>query len=163
LLASNDDGEWRKTQDLQVGDEIKLANGAWAKVLEVRFKGKGQVYNFTVAGNHNYFVGDLQLLTHNACPGTNAQFGKKYGEHMKDYPGMNHKDYRALADSMYDNPSLQRYAYPSNSLRFAGETHIVEGNNLLRLDPAGNFRSLYPGVPSTYWNGFPTTVTGGIP
>jgi hypothetical protein len=56
LLANDDDGEWCETRGLQIGDEIKLANGAWAKVLEVRFKGKGQVYNFTVAGNHNYFV-----------------------------------------------------------------------------------------------------------
>lgn len=66
-LTSNDDddGEWRETQNLQVGDEIKLASGNWAKVLEVKFKGAGQVYNFTVAGNHNYFVGNSRLLTHN--------------------------------------------------------------------------------------------------
>lgn len=68
LLANDDDGEWRETQNLQTGDEIRLANGNWAKVLEVKFKGAGEVYNFTVAGNHNYFVGDLRLLTHNACP-----------------------------------------------------------------------------------------------
>jgi hypothetical protein len=68
LLASDADGEWRETRQLQVGDEIKLANGNWAKILEVKFKGAGQVYNFTVAGNHNYFVGDLRLLTHNRCP-----------------------------------------------------------------------------------------------
>jgi hypothetical protein len=77
LLASDDDGEWRETQQLQVGDEIKLANGSWAKVLEVEFKGSGEVYNFTVAGNHNYFVGDLGLLTHNAgCTPTNTGLGR---------------------------------------------------------------------------------------
>jgi RHS repeat-associated protein len=65
LFANDDDGEWKETQNLQVGDEIKLANGTWARVFKVEFKGAGQVYNFTVAGNHNYFVGDLRLLTHN--------------------------------------------------------------------------------------------------
>ena len=65
--AEDDKGEWRPTQQLQAGDEIRLATGKWAKVLSVKFKGKGQVYNFEVANNHNYFVGDLRLLTH---PGT---------------------------------------------------------------------------------------------
>ncbi len=65
LISGDEEGEWRETQNLQIGDEIKLANGNWAKVLEIKFKGAGQVYNFTVADNHNYFVGNLRLLTHN--------------------------------------------------------------------------------------------------
>lgn len=60
LLSGDDDGEWRETRHLKVGDEIKLANGTWASVVEIKFKGGGQVYNFTVEGNHNYFVGDLR-------------------------------------------------------------------------------------------------------
>jgi len=69
ILSLNESGEWRETRQLKVGDEIKLASGAWAKVLEVKYKGAGQVYNFEVAGNHNYFVGNLRLLTHNVkCP-----------------------------------------------------------------------------------------------
>lgn len=60
LLSGDDDGEWRETRHLQVGDEIKLANGTWASVLEIKFKGEGQVYNFKVAKKHNYFVGDLR-------------------------------------------------------------------------------------------------------
>jgi RHS repeat-associated protein len=109
LLANDDDGEWRETQNLQVGDEIRLANGTWARVLEVKFKGAGQVYNFTVAGNHNYFVGDLHLLTHNIeCTdlalatqkkigGTVYRITPKEGQYLnvpnKLYPGKGGWDY----------------------------------------------------------------------
>ena len=64
-FRTDSEGEWREVRDLKAGDEIRLASGLWAKVLEVKFKGEGQVYNFEVEGNHNYFVGNLHLLTHN--------------------------------------------------------------------------------------------------
>ena len=35
------------------------------KVLSALPKGEARVYNFTVEKNHNYFVGNLRLLTHN--------------------------------------------------------------------------------------------------
>ncbi|MBK7708707.1 MAG: hypothetical protein IPJ30_23865 [Acidobacteria bacterium] len=37
-----------------------------ATVVGIEFKGRGEVFNFTVECNHNYFVGSLGLLTHNA-------------------------------------------------------------------------------------------------
>ena len=55
--------------DLEVGDEIRLVSGGWAKILDIKFKGKGEVFNFSVANNNNYYVGNSRLLTHNAnCP-----------------------------------------------------------------------------------------------
>ncbi|MCD9189193.1 MAG: Hint domain-containing protein [Pyrinomonadaceae bacterium] len=50
---------------LQAGDQIRTSQGRWVKILSIRPKGEARVYNFTVAENHNYFVGDLRLLTHN--------------------------------------------------------------------------------------------------
>ena len=64
-FRTDSEGEWREVRDLQVGDEIRLASRLWAKILKVEFKGEGQVYNFEVEGNHNYFVGNSRLLTHN--------------------------------------------------------------------------------------------------
>lgn len=46
LISGDDDGEWRETQHLQVGDEIRLASGLWTRVLAIQFKGEGQIYNF---------------------------------------------------------------------------------------------------------------------
>jgi RHS repeat-associated protein len=69
LSSEDDEGEWEEVRDLEVGDEIRLASGSWAKILDIKFKGKGQVFNFSVAGNHNYYVGNSRLLTHNTnCP-----------------------------------------------------------------------------------------------
>jgi hypothetical protein len=74
-------GEWLQTSQLRSGDEIRLANGRWAKVIFVRPKGEARVYNFTVENNHNYFVGNLRLLTHNAGCVTDAlkEFGLQSG------------------------------------------------------------------------------------
>ena len=75
-----------------------------------------------------------------SCPGSNKQFGRKFGEHMSSEPGYRTpKEYRDLADRVYNDPTANRSTTPS------GETHITDSEgNLLRLDPQGNFRSLYP-------------------
>jgi hypothetical protein len=133
LLASDDGGEWRETQDLQIGDEIRLANGTWTRVLEVKFKGAGQVYNFEVAGNHNYFVGDLRLLTHNICSqtgldvidetlnGTKKNITSKYSLDANDaldagenFLGRNYKD---LGNGVYrSNDSLRQFRIDPGSI-----------------------------------------------
>ena len=67
-LSSDDEGEWRVAGLLEVGDEIRLASGSWAKVVKVGKQKKGaKTYNFEVADNHNYFVGNTNLLVHNTC------------------------------------------------------------------------------------------------
>ena len=117
------------------------------------------VYNFEVDEFHTYFIGTVQsgIWVHNGppCPGSSAQFGKKFGGHREDYPGVTHQEYRKMADDMYGNPNLPRYTYPAENTRFPGETHIIDGENLLRLDSEGNFKSLYPGGVTTYPLGFP--------
>ena len=137
---------------------MTVANVAWkrdtAAALAARNGiGSATVYNLTVADDHTFFVGITGGGTwvHNACPGTNSQFGKKFGEHKEDYPDMSHQDYRNLADDIYDDPAAVRKVFPAEEGgAYAGETHITRGSDLLRLDPSGNFRSLYPGVnPAT--------------
>jgi hypothetical protein len=66
-LSSEDDGEWRKAGELNVGDEILKSDGTWAKVENVVSRSNDKVYNFEVTRNHNYFVGQQGLLVHNAC------------------------------------------------------------------------------------------------
>jgi RHS repeat-associated protein len=80
------------------------------------------------------------------CPGSDKQYGTKYGEHRNpDRPGYRTPDeYRKLADDIYNDPNATRTTYPSDAPKYPGETQIQSGDNLLRLDPNGNFRSLYP-------------------
>ncbi len=80
------------------------------------------------------------------CPGSDKQFGRKYGEHRDpDKPGYrSHDEYRDRANEIYNDPNATRTTYPGDASKYPGETHIQSGNDLLRLDPSGNFRSLYP-------------------
>lgn len=83
------------------------------------------------------------------CPGeligTNKQFGKKYGEHRNpDVPGYRTPaEYRARAQEIFSDPNATRKTFPTDAPKYAGETHIKLGDELLRLDPQGKFRSLY--------------------
>ena len=56
LPNCDEKGEWQEVKNLKVGDQIRLSSGKWAKILEVKFKGKGQVHNFSGAENHNYLL-----------------------------------------------------------------------------------------------------------
>jgi hypothetical protein len=80
------------------------------------------------------------LETPKSVPGTNKQFGKKFGEHRdSSRPGYrDHNEYRSRANELYNNPNAEWTRYRS------GETFISDGKDILRLDPNGNFRSLYP-------------------
>ena len=66
--SEDDDGEWVEAGNLRVGDQIRKADGTWAVVENIVTRSEGaKVYNFEVADNHNYFVGDTSLLAHNNC------------------------------------------------------------------------------------------------
>jgi hypothetical protein len=65
--SAEDDGEWVEAGKLEVGNEIRKADNTWAKVQSITQQSKGaKVYNFEVADNHNYFVGQTSLLAHNS-------------------------------------------------------------------------------------------------
>lgn len=83
----------------------------------------------------------------NGVPGDSKQLGKKFGEH-RDPSRAGYRtpqEYRELADKLYNDPKADRVTFGKDAARYAGETHITDSSgNLLRLDPQGNFRSLYP-------------------
>lgn len=65
---SDDEGEWREAGSLQIGNEVLSASGSWEKVVAIEQQQRNEtVYNFAVADNHNYFVGEKGALVHNVC------------------------------------------------------------------------------------------------
>lgn len=47
---------------------MRRPSGEWVRVLRVETRAEGAtVYNFEVAKNHTYFVGNLGVLVHNQC------------------------------------------------------------------------------------------------
>lgn len=57
---------WVMSGDLRVGDRLAQRNGGSAPITTIDERSAGTtVYNFTVAGDHNYYVTEAQLLVHN--------------------------------------------------------------------------------------------------
>jgi len=76
----------------------------------------------------------------NQLPIDDQQLGDKFGSHMDaNTPGyQTPQQYRDLANQIYNDPNATTTVLPN------GETHMLSGNNLLRIAPDGTFRSLYP-------------------
>lgn len=59
---------WVMSGDLKIGDQLAQRNGGSTAITAIDVRvADTTVYNFEVAGDHNYFVTDAQLLVHN-CP-----------------------------------------------------------------------------------------------
>jgi hypothetical protein len=73
----------------------------------------------------------------------NKQVGKKWGEHMKDYPQFkSYNDYKNYANDIFTNYDKKIFDTVNN------EWYYIKGDDLLRLKPDGTFISLYPGANS---------------
>lgn len=59
---------WVEAKDLNVGDKLSLKDGKFVSISSInKFDETVKVYNFEVAGNHNYYVSELEVLVHNNC------------------------------------------------------------------------------------------------
>jgi hypothetical protein len=59
---------WTEAGELNPGDEIFTAKDGWLKVRQVRGSpDRHTVYNFEVAEDHSYFVGETEAWVHNQC------------------------------------------------------------------------------------------------
>ena len=64
---ADDTAHWIVAGDLVAGEQIETKAGRWVEVESVTpVKGLAVVYNFTVAKDHDYFVGETGFLVHNA-------------------------------------------------------------------------------------------------
>lgn len=78
------------------------------------------------------------------CP--DKRLGKKFGKHRNPQKAgyRTAEEYKQLANDIHNDPSSTVTRFPPDNPQFPGETHFQRGNDLLRLDPEGQFRSLYP-------------------
>ncbi len=66
VLGDKEGGEWKTAEELKVGDKVLSKNGKWTPIVEISRDDKPtKVYNFEVEENHNYYVGDVGILSHN--------------------------------------------------------------------------------------------------
>jgi RHS repeat-associated protein len=91
---------------------------------------------------YRFFAGNPKK----ALNATDAQIGKKFGQHMNANRSgyRTHLEYRERAAEILNDANAVVTVYASDAVHYAGETHYQLGDELLRLDPDGFFRSLYP-------------------
>jgi RHS repeat-associated protein len=66
---------WVMSGDLRMGDDLAQRDGSTTQITDITTQPTDTtVYNFTVAGNHNYYVTNAQLLVHN-CPDRGPKTG----------------------------------------------------------------------------------------
>jgi hypothetical protein len=58
---------WVEAGKMRAGDLVQSIQGDWRRVVAITpVQGQQTVYNFTVAKDHDYFVGETGFLVHNA-------------------------------------------------------------------------------------------------
>lgn len=122
LEGGDEDGEWKSAKNLQAGDEVLQADGSWSVIESVTARESGaKVYNFEVADNHNYFVGENGTLVHNQCDGKLARYKDiDYAERVAARAARMSVN-RALATGITGNRAgwlaesiFEKYAYQMN-------------------------------------------------
>jgi RHS repeat-associated protein len=81
-----DGGSWMPASQIRIGDRLLTLKGQWRRVTAIiPIEKEETVYNFTVAKDHDYFVGETGFLVHNAggcgCHGNTK--GNQYAELYK--------------------------------------------------------------------------------
>ncbi|MCX0355699.1 hypothetical protein LI064_14355 [Clostridium perfringens] len=71
---------WTAAIDIKENDYIELSNGNYEEILKIEYKENNypiKVYNLTVEDNHNYYVGEKEVLTHNMTTKKRCKLTKK--------------------------------------------------------------------------------------
>jgi RHS repeat-associated protein len=72
--------QWVQAGDLRVGDRLRTENGRDVTITALHYDtGYAHVYTLTVASDHDFFVGQADVLVHNANAPC-AQLGGSYGQ-----------------------------------------------------------------------------------
>jgi hypothetical protein len=112
--SEGDSGHWIEAANLHAGELLETISGKWSKIESVvPVKQEETVYNFTVAKDHDYFVGETGFLVHNAegC-GCKFALGKREGlRNWANKLGLDHflgpENWKQLFLDQVANPGAQ--------------------------------------------------------
>ena len=106
---------WTSAIDLKAGDILVMLNGGYVVVEQVQhelLESPETTYNFEVADFHTYYVGDTEVLVHNAC-------GKEHGNSLstsKSAQGYVLKENGTGRVLKFGETTLGKYRYSQNYL-----------------------------------------------
>ena len=164
-ISPTENGFWVEAKDLRIGDVFLGANcelSTLTNIVRVEQSGGIAVFNFTVEGNHNYFIlakeydyGQTCVLVHNACwsKGKHGDSVKNalghWKKHKKEFPELNNaKEYAEKAKDMVSNAPLTKTRPNGDTLHYDpnSNTFVVA---LSDGTPKTMFR---PKTAMIYWN-----------
>lgn len=126
LIKQNNLIKWIAAKELQIDNQVFFANGTWHKIKDIKVSIQlTTVYNFEVANNHNYYVGQNQILAHNKGGGGGGG-GSSTPAEKKDYTKKSDvvDRYKQINDKLGTvNKNLDKYnklsdlAYGKNKLK----------------------------------------------
>ncbi len=149
--------------ELRAGDALYTVNGKYViveqiqhEILELPVK----VYNFRVANNHTYFVGNTEVGVHNATYaknnynwGNESTLQDHYMRHGKDVGASSASEYAKIANEFYNNRANYQVKVDSNGIiRVYDATRNIFGS----YNPNGTTRTLFsPTRGQSYFNSQP--------
>ena len=159
-------GFWVEAKDLREGDVFVGANGEFSTLVateRIVFPEGIKVYNFTVDGNHNYFViaktgdyGPTCVLVHNGdcwSPGKPGNSVRNAYNHWKDhkaeFPELNNaKEYVDKAKDMIKNAPLTKTRQNGQTLHYDPKS-----NTFVAALPDGSPKTMFRPTPGmVYWD-----------
>jgi hypothetical protein len=137
--------------------------GAWRRVVSIApLPGYETVYNFTVAKDHDYFVGETGFLVHNAnCPcswGNPNTLEDHFLRHGPDFGSLSPEDYANQASQFFQDGIAN--GLPTK-IDGGGVIRIFDpaSNTFGSFNPNGTTRTFFKPTPPNYWGKQP----GGPP
>lgn len=129
LLFSATRNAWVPASELQVGEELATRTSVVRVESKESKPGTSRVFNIEVEGEHCYFAGALEVLSHNTCAAKEAG-SLTYSEMRQG--GLNLTDrmsgnqFRKLVDSIKETGLQDKVI---NYVKIGDENYIVLGNN----------------------------------
>jgi len=118
--GDDQNGQWMEAEKLRIGDLLETPEGNWRRITSITpIEQEETVYNFTVAKDHDYFVGQTGFLVHNAgsCP-CNLRYTDR----------MSNSGYRRLLNDIQNNGILNNVI---SFVPIGGANYVLCGNNRL--------------------------------
>jgi hypothetical protein len=143
---------WIDSGQLRIGDRLLTMDGNWRAIVAITPEDHEEtVYNFTVAKDHDYFVGQTGFLVHNKSCGCKFPDNPQDMEDLMGFPGEQVPD-------LPNTPGRNKWIWNltgdgSTQLRFEAHPYFPPG-----LDPGEyipHWQLKYPGAPKPHQRWFP--------
>ena len=152
-LSSDDDeeGEWLTAAELKVGQKVLRPDGKWTRITSIEQSSEPTlVYNLEVEGNHNYFVGEIGVLSHNCNPISQAV--STFKNLAKPAEKLDNFDFNVVTKYAGEMSQAGKWVGdPAIVTRINGQLYLVDGHHRVHAAIEAGVDVVYKEVPFLTW------------